>query len=200
MKIATRRLEALSDGVIAIIMTIMAFSIPLPNDFSMAGVTDLLGSILVYFVSFFVVGSQWDKHHHLFDHFGEVSSKIVWRNILYLFFLSLVPLFTKWVIQNPSQVIPAIGYDIVYILVAISYQFMASPIIKENPDHTIVAEIKKRRTENNNPIVFFILMFAGVAGILVLSFFQPTVSIIFFIGLPVVASLLNLWGDRRIKN
>lgn len=195
MRAVTNRLEAFSDGVIAIIITIMVLNIPLPASITEESIGELLMAVVVFFVSFIVVGSQWEKHQYLFCICKEVSGKIVWWNIIYLFFLSLMPLLTKWIIENPGQVVPAVGYDIVYLMVSISFHLLQNCIVKES-SHEFAEEIKKRRQARRNGWLFFISMFIGIVLIFLMSFVYPTASIIFFVALPVTTSLFNLWHDR----
>ena len=122
MDISKNRLEAFSDAVIAIIITIMVLDIPVPKDFTFESIRDMGVSFFIYFVSFIVVGAQWVKHHYLFK---MVSSKVVWRNILYLFFLSQIPYFSRLLIEHPRKVIPAIFYDIIFLLMMLSYLFLS---------------------------------------------------------------------------
>ncbi|MBC8060535.1 MAG: DUF1211 domain-containing protein [Clostridiaceae bacterium] len=72
---------------------------------------DIICSIIIYFVSFIVSGNFWNQHRRLFDDLKQFGNTVLWLNILFLFFLSLVPLFTKWVIQNPKSVVPAVGNE-----------------------------------------------------------------------------------------
>ena len=95
MKMSKNRLEAFSDAVIAIIITIIVLDIPMPETFNVAGISNLLITLGIFFVGFVVVGAQWVKHHILFTYCKEVSGKVVWRNLIYLFFFFLVSFFTK---------------------------------------------------------------------------------------------------------
>jgi len=192
LKFSKNRLEAFSDGVIAIIITIMVLNIPLPDKFELNDIMGLLGSILVFFVTFIVVGSQWINHHHLFDGVSTVSNKIIWRNILYLFFLSLMPIFTKWVMKNPDAVVPAIGYDIVFLLVNYSYHLIWHCLIHENGDKDNHKELEKSDFEGKYLWQRFAIMIVIIVAIIILSFFYPRISLIFFIGLPVTSSMFNL--------
>lgn len=106
MRIEKNRIEAFSDGVMAIIVTIMMLNIPLPGSYSRESLTAFLFNIAVFFVSFIVVGAQWVKHLQLFTMCRDISEKVLWRNLLHLFFLSLMPLFTKWIMENPGRVLP----------------------------------------------------------------------------------------------
>jgi uncharacterized membrane protein len=190
MKISKHRVESFSDGVIAIIITIMVLNIPLPKEFTINELIGFLNSIFVFFVSFIVVGSQWNKQRHLFENIYEVTNKIIWRNMLFLFFLSLMPIFTKWVIENLDQVIPAIGYDIVFLLVNISYQFIWNGIINENAE--LKRDMEALKSEGKFFWLRFILMLIVIAAIIVLSIFNPRISLICFIVFPVILSLFNL--------
>ena len=137
MKMSKNRLEAFSDAVIAIIITIIVLDIPMPETFNVAGISNLLITLGIFFVGFVVVGAQWVKHHILFTYCKEVSGKVVWRNLIYLFFLSLIPFFTKWIMENPGQIIPTVGYDIIFFLVTLSFDFMQRTVIKESSDERL---------------------------------------------------------------
>lgn len=188
------RFEAFSDGVMAIVITIMALNIPLPEDFTGKSIMRFAYTIMIFFVSFVVVGAQWTKHHWLFDACNEVSQKVIWRNILYLFFLTLLPLFTKWIMENPKEVAPAIAYDLVYLAVFFTFHLMHSCVMKESG---IILGVRPRRRQINWAGLFLMIIVLGTAAILALSFFFPTLSIIFFVALPVVSSLLNLWSEKE---
>ncbi len=185
------RLETFSDGVIAIVITIMVLNIPLPDTFSLPEIIGLLKSILIFFVSFCIVGYFWSSHHFMMEQISEVSSTLIWRNLLFLFFLALIPIFTKWVMLHSSEVVPAIGYDIVFLLATASMFWIGS----STPVY------KKRREEfrafgGSSLLRRWLLLFVVVCGIIVLSFFFPRVSLVFFIGFPVVFSIFNLVFER----
>ena len=200
MDISKNRLEAFSDGVIAIIITIMVWDIPMPKSFTFNGIKTVLTSFFIYFISFIVVGSQWFKHNYLFSICNKISIKVVWRNILYLFFLSLMPYFTRLIIEYPKQVVPAIGYDIVFLLLMLSYSFMQHGVIesmlKEQNKH-VLNKIKERRANQKFQLILIIIFVIFVGLIFYLSLYNPTISIVFFVILPVISSLSYLWGDSR---
>ena len=185
------RLETFSDGVIAIVITIMVLNIPLPDTFGLPEIIGLLKSILIFFVSFCIVGYFWSSHHFMLQQISEVSNTLVWRNLLFLFFLALIPIFTKWVMLHSSEVVPAIGYDIVFLLATASMFWIGSS----------TSVIKKRREEfrtlgGGSLLLRWLFLFAVVCAIIVLSFFFPRVSLVFFIGFPVVFSVFNLVFER----
>ena len=200
MDISKNRLEAFSDGVIAIIITIMVLDIPMPKSFTFNGIKTVLTSFFIYFISFIVVGSQWFKHNYLFSICNKISIKVVWRNSLYLFFLSLMPYFTRLIIEYPKQVVPAIGYDIVFLLLMLSYSFMQHGVIesmlKEQNKH-FLNKIKERRANQKFQLILIIIFVIFVGLIFYLSLYNPTISIVFFVILPVISSLSYLWGDSR---
>lgn len=200
MKLSKNRLEAFSDGIIAIIITIMVLNIPLPDKFGFEDIMRLLGSILVYFVSFFIVGAQWSYHHMLFEKLQHVTNKIIWRNFLFLFFLSLMPIFTKWVIQHPNETVPAIGYDVLFILVSLSYHLIRNSAMNDEGYSDFRKEMERIKEKGTNSFLHIIIMIAVILGIIVLSLIYPTISILFFIALPVASSLNNLISDNRREN
>lgn len=195
---STSRLEAFSDAVIAIAITLMALEIPLPSQFDSSALLELLRAITVLFVSFMVIGSQWVRHHYLFSRCEEVSHQLLWRNILYLFFISLLPVFTKWIIENPNQVVPALGYDLVYGLLFLSFHSMQR-IIFNQMDPEAMNRMKALRKARMTPLTWIGLGlgFTALIGAFVLSLTYPVISIVVFMVLPVVFSVFNLWTDRR---
>lgn len=198
MKIDKNRVEALSDGLIAIIITIMVLEIPLPEEFTLNEILILLHAIFVFFVSFIVVGAQWNKHRFLFENIKEVTDKIIWRNFIFLFFLSLMPIFTKWIIDNPGEVVPAIGYEIVFILVIISYQIIWDDVIKENVEF----ESYKNEMQSEEKLFFpkFLRTIFAVIILTAVSIFYPKISLIFLLFIPVAISLYNLISEKSISH
>lgn len=191
------RIETFSDGVIAIVITIMVLNIPLPDTFGVSEILGVLRSVLIFFVSFFIVGSHWNYHHILFERVEKISSKIVWRNLLYLFFISLIPIFTKWVMQHPDDAVPAIGYDIVFLLVSASYQMIWNSIIQEDKSKQVRDLLKSRQVSTRFRLWRWGIMILFAAAIILLSYFYPRFSLIFLIGLPVTVSLFNIIVERE---
>lgn len=193
MGISLQRVENFSDCVLSIIMTIMVLYVPVPESFALGAMRTMLSSILVFFVSFFVVGSQWYRHLSLFSRIKEASGKLIWRNLLYLFFIALIPFFTKWVIQNPGSVAPAVCYSIVYLLVTLSEQLVFRCLFDE-----IALEERKQFRDAGRFSLFRLLgIIVLFGGVIILSFFYPAVAIVFFIGIPVASSLLNIIVEGR---
>ena len=192
------RLVSFSDGVMAIAITIMVMNIPLPASTASDELIRFFSAILVFFVSFIVVGAQWARHHVLLHGTQTISNMTLWRNLLYLFLLSLVPIFTKWVMQNVDDVIPAVGYAVVFVLVNVS-QFVLWDSLMRQPEH---AERQRRPEEVNARRQLdwrrrFGLMAGALILVVLLTLVYPRVAAVLFIGFPVASSLLNLFIDNR---
>lgn len=195
------RLEAFSDGVIAIIITIMVLDIPLPDTFAVPEIMGLLRSILIFFVSFFIVGSHWVRHHSLSESMEKVSQMTLWRNLLYMFFLALIPIFTKWFMLHPDEVVPAIGYDIVFLLVYACDRLLWADVISQNGNAKLknkVARLRRSRLKRWQEGAIILVSVLIISAIVSLSFYYPLLSLIFFIGFPVFFSLFNLIIDRNL--
>jgi uncharacterized membrane protein len=187
------RFEFFSDGVMAIIITIMVLEIPLTNNFNLGGLTELLTSIFIFFASFFIVGTFWNRHHLLIDHTNTITSKIVWRNHLFLFFLALIPIFTKWILENPDKLMPAFSYDILFLFVNISYLLIVKEVYNKN-------DVKKiKRSNNGSPIFHILIIVLIIIGIILLGNFIPQISVILFIGFPILFSIINIFVEEHNK-
>ncbi|MFV0396143.1 MAG: TMEM175 family protein [Coprobacillaceae bacterium] len=201
MKISVHRLEGFSDALIAIIITLMVLELKLPSTFTYLEVIELVKSIGIFFISFIIVGYQWDRHQRMFDGLTNVSNQVVWRNLLFLFFLSLIPLFTKWMIQHPSAILPALGYDIVYLLIECSVRALFVSIINESKDTNKMNEFKRLKEERSNRGELsnrrFVLFFIMLVLVILFSIYIPTISIILFLILPVATSLANIFQRER---
>ena len=193
MKLSKQRLEALSDGIIAIIITIMVLSIPLPPAFDRSSLLQLAETLVIYFISFIVVGSFWSQHSIIFYYINNISGKVTWINLLFLFFLSLIPIFTKWVMENPSNIIPAVGYNVVYLFVNLSYLLIFEYIIC-NSEHEGIKKVRESRADSrkrNSVFRFFITLIIIITAIVV-SVYVPKISGTFLLIFPVLSSALNL--------
>ena len=115
------RLEAFSDGVIAIIITIMVLEIKTPDGSSPRDLMALLPSFLSYALSFFFVGVYWNNHHHLLNLVQKVNGRMLWANLLFLFVLSLVPVATDWIDRTAFAAFPTIAYAVLNVLVSLAY-------------------------------------------------------------------------------
>src|SRR5919197_511490 len=123
------RLEAFSDGVIAIIITIMVLELKVPHGADLVALRPLIPVFLSYVLSFMFLGIYWNNHHHLLQAIQHVDGRILWANLHLLFWLSLTPFVTGWMSENHFDSEPAAAYGIVLLLAAIAYYILRTQII-----------------------------------------------------------------------
>ena len=123
------RLEAFSDGVVAIIITIMVLELKVPHGVELAALKPLLPVFLSYVLSFIYVGIYWNNHHHLFYTAQHVSGGIMWANLHLLFWLSLIPFVTGWMGENHFAALPTSLYGVVLLMAAFAYSILQRAII-----------------------------------------------------------------------
>lgn len=193
MKVGKQRLEAFSDAVIAIIITIMVIYLPELEKIDRQSIIELGQAVLILFVSFFIVGSNWLSHLRLLSRVEEVDLRSIWLNLLFLFFLSLLPFFTRALIRHPDEILAAAGYDLVFILVKLSSWLLTIRLVREMQSEAKEAERRIGRGE----LLRFLVAIALFALIVAAAIVYPRVSIVFFIGLPIASSLLGLLFDAK---
>ncbi len=183
------RLAAFSDGVIAILITIMVLELKVPNGADWAALEGLAPSLLSYLLSFVYLAIYWNNHHHLLHTVVHVDELILWANSNLLFWLSLIPAATAWMGQNLSAPLPTAIYGVVLLLPAIAYYLLQRAIIHKQGSHSVLAKALGGDLKGKiSPVLY-------VSGI-VLAFVSPWVSIALY------ASVAVMWlvPDRRIVN
>jgi uncharacterized membrane protein len=183
----TGRLEAFSDGVLAVIITIMVLKLDIPHGISVDALKPLLPEFLTYILSFIYIGIYWNNHHHMMYATKRVRGGALWANLLLLFWLSLLPLTTAWMGQNNFAQIPTVVYGIVLLLSAISWWLLQRIILKQNQDSVLVSATETSKKEILSPILY-------IAGIL-LTFVRPWLGGVLY----AVVALIWLIPDRRIE-
>jgi uncharacterized membrane protein len=133
------RLEAFSDGVIAIIITIMVLELKVPHGADFATLKPLLPVFLSYVLSFIYVGIYWNNHHHLFQATERVNGAILWTNLHLLFWLSLIPFVTGWVGENHFEAVPTALYGVVLFCASIAYMLLQRAIVREHGRESKIA-------------------------------------------------------------
>jgi len=136
----TSRLEAFSDGVLAIIITIMVLELKVPHAVELAALKPVLPVLLSYVLSFIYLGIYWNNHHHLFQATEEVSGGILWANLHLLFWLSLFPFTTAWMGENHLAAIPTAIYGFVLLMAATAYYILQRTIIAKEGRKSILAQ------------------------------------------------------------
>jgi uncharacterized membrane protein len=136
----TTRLEAFSDGVLAIIITIMVLELKVPHAVELAALKPVLPVLLSYVLSFIYLGIYWNNHHHLFQATEEVSGGILWANLHLLFWLSLFPFTTAWMGENHLAPIPTAIYGFVLLMAATAYYILQRSIIAKGGRESLLAQ------------------------------------------------------------
>jgi len=182
------RLEAFSDGVIAIIITIMVLELKMPATPGLAGLKDLLPVFLSYVLSYIYVGIYWNNHHHLFHATRHVTGGILWANLHLLFWLSLFPFTTAWVGANHLASAPTAVYGFVLMMAGVAYYILEQAIIKQQgPNSLLAAAVGNRWKENVSPLCYF--------AAIPLAFVSVWLANALFI----FVAILWLVPDRRIE-
>ena len=183
------RLEAFSDGVIAIIITIMVLEMKVPQGESVAVLRPLLPVFLSYVLSFLYVGIYWNNHHHMLHATTRVTGPILWANLHLLFWLSLFPFATGWMGQNYFGLLPTALYGFVLLMAGIAYFILQHAIIaSQGPDSVLRKAIGSDWKGKLSPLLY-------VAGIFSSLFSSWTAQAIY-----VFVAVLWLIPDRRIEH
>src|SRR6476646_2847461 len=135
----TTRLEAFSDGVLAIIITIMVLELKVPHAVELSALKPVLPVLLSYILSFIYLGIYWNNHHHLFQATEQVSGGILWANLHLLFWLSLFPFTTAWMGENQLAAIPTAVYGFVLLMAGIAYYILERAIIAKQGRESLLA-------------------------------------------------------------
>jgi TMEM175 potassium channel family protein len=184
----TSRLEAFSDGVLAIIITIMVLELKVPHAVELAALKPVLPVLLSYVLSFIYLGIYWNNHHHLFQATEEVSGGILWANLHLLFWLSLFPFTTAWMGENHLASTPTAVYGCVLLMAAIAYYILQRAIIARQGRKSLLAQaIGKDWKGKLSPLLYF--------AAIPLAFVNSWIAS----GLYVFVALLWLIPDPRIE-
>ncbi len=184
----TSRLEAFSDGVIAILITIMVLELKAPAGADFAALRPLIPMLLAYVLSFVYLGIYWNNHHHMLQMTETVTGSILWANLHLLFWLSLIPVTTAWLDASHAAAAPAAVYGIVLLMAAIAYWILQQRIIAVQGPASLLRQAVRRDWKGRcSP-----LMYALAIGLAVRS---PAVSLAIY----ALVALVWLVPDRRIE-
>jgi len=150
----TGRLEAFSDGVLAIIITIMVLELHAPHETDIAALHPLLPVLLSYVLSFVFLGIYWNNHHHMLTCTHRVTGAILWANLHLLFWLSLIPFGTAWMGEHPFVSTPAALYGVVLLMAAIAYWILQRQILRsEGPESILALALGGNLKEKLSPLL-----------------------------------------------
>jgi uncharacterized membrane protein len=185
----TGRLEAFSDGVLAIIITIMVLELHQPGGDDWHALGDSTTSLVTYVLSFVYIGIYWSNHHHMLQLCTRVNGAVLWANLHLLFWLSLYPFTTKWMDESDVAQVPAFVYGVNLILAAIAYVILQWTIIRlEGPDSRLKKALGSDAKGKISPLIY-------LAGIL-LTFVSPWLGVALY----AVVALIWLVPDRRLES
>lgn len=182
------RLEAFSDGVIAIIITIMVLEMKVPHGSDFASLKPLIPVFLSYVLSFVYVGIYWNNHHHMLQTAKHVTGGILWANLHLLFWLSLFPFVTGWMGENHFAAMPSALYGLVLLMAAIAYFILQKSIIVSQGENSLLAKAVGRDFKSKlSPLLYV----AGVVAV----FYSPILSGLIY----AAVALMWLIPDSRIE-
>jgi uncharacterized membrane protein len=184
----TGRLEAFSDGVIAIIITIMVLEMKIPHGNGLADLRPLLPVFLSYVLSFFYVGIYWNNHHHMLHACSTVTGAILWANLHLLFWLSLFPFAAGWMGENHFTAVPTALYGVVLLMAAMAYYLLQQAIIRtQGPDSILKDAIGRDWKGKLSPVLYIVAITATLRSSRIAW------------AILVIAALIWLIPDRRIE-
>jgi uncharacterized membrane protein len=182
------RLEAFSDAVLAIIITIMVLELKAPHGADLPALRPLAPVFYSYVLSFIYIGIYWNNHHHLFHSTQHVSAAMLWANLHLLFWLSLFPFATAWMGENHAAPTPTAAYGCVLLMAAIAYYILQAAILAHEGRHSLLARALGRDWKGKlSPVIYL--------SAILLAFVSPWISN----GLYAFAAALWMVPDRRIE-
>ena len=182
------RLEAFSDGVIAILITIMVLELHVPHEAAWYALGPLVPVFLTYVLSFVFLGIYWNNHHHMLHAADRINGKVLWANLHLLFWLSLIPFVTGWMGQNHFTPIPSAAYGIVLMFAGIAYYILARTLIAEQGDDSKLARAFGRDRKGQVSVLLYAI---GIG----LAFVNSWMAVAIYVGV----AMMWLVPDRRIE-
>ncbi|HEX7955942.1 MAG TPA: TMEM175 family protein [Pyrinomonadaceae bacterium] len=183
------RLEAFSDGVLAIIITIMVLELKVPHGADPAALAPLIPVFLSYVLSFIYVGIYWSNHHHLFQAVKHVNGRTLWANLHLLFWLSLIPFVTGWMGENHFAAWPVASYGVVLLFAAVAYFILARVLISHHGRDSAIAKALGKDFKGKVSVAFY-------AAAIPLSFVSAWLACTLY----VLVAVMWLIPDRRIEH
>ena len=184
----TGRLEAFSDGVIAIVITVMVLELKAPSGVDFASLRPMIPMLLAYVLSFVYLGIYWSNHHHMLQATETVTGGILWANLHLLFWLSLVPVTTEWLDSSHAAPVPTAVYGMVLLMAAIAYWLLQQCIIAMQGSASLLREAVRTDWKGKaSPLLYLLAIVSALRS--------PSVSL----GIYALVALMWLVPDRRIE-
>ncbi|MBV7391407.1 TMEM175 family protein [Enterococcus alishanensis] len=165
------RLEAFTDGVVAIVLTVLVLDIQIPDSPSLYSILNISNTLLAYTVSFIFVAVIWVNHHRMMQMAEKINYSVIWANIFWLFWLTLCPAVTSWVGRNPNRFWPEFFYVVVYMMWSFSYGVLSKRVVKANDPNSHVAIVLSRDRRSQISMIINLIILVGV-------FFYPPLGMI----------------------
>jgi uncharacterized membrane protein len=183
------RLEAFSDGVVAILITIMVLELKIPHGADLEALRQIVPVFLTYVLSFIYIAIYWNNHHHMLHTTNQINGKILWANLHLLFWLSLVPFVTGWMGENHFAPLPTAVYGVVLLAAAIAYFILERLIIaQQGPNSKLKSAVGRDLKGKISPLIY--------AAAIPLAFVNQWISDALY----VLVALMWLIPDRRIES
>jgi uncharacterized membrane protein len=183
------RLEAFSDGVVAILITILVLELKVPHGTDLEALRPMLPTFLTYVLSFVYLAIYWNNHHHMLHATGRINGTILWANMHLLFWLSLVPFVTGWMGQNHFAPLPTAAYGVLLLLAAIAYTILQTAIVRHNGPSSRLKEAVGSDLKGK-------LSIAAYVAAIPLAFVHQTISHVLY----AAVALMWLVPDTRIES
>ncbi|HZZ43693.1 MAG TPA: TMEM175 family protein [Tepidisphaeraceae bacterium] len=185
------RLEAFSDGVLAIIITIMVLELHAPHDptlATLASLKPLIPTLLSYVLSFIYVGIYWNNHHHMLQASRHVTGSVLWANLHLLFWLSLVPFVTTWIGASHFAPLPCAAYGLILLMAAVAYTILARTLIHSHGQDSPLAKALGSDTKGHLSLLLYTIAIPS-------AFLSPWIACSLYL----IVAILWLIPDRRIE-
>jgi len=186
--VGTGRLEAFSDGVIAIIITIMVLELKVPHGADLDVLRPLIPVFISYVLSFVFIGIYWNNHHHMLHAAGKVNGRILWANLHLLFWMSLIPFVTGWMGENRFAALPVALYGAVLLMAGLAYFILARALVTHHGKDSKLAMALGKDSKGIASLVIY-------AAAIPLSFVNPWIAF----GMYVLVAVIWFIPDRRIE-
>ncbi|MFI4955103.1 MAG: TMEM175 family protein [Gammaproteobacteria bacterium] len=182
------RIEAFSDGVIAIIITVMVLELKTPHGTNLSDLLPLKSIFLCYLLSFIYLAIYWNNHHHLFQAVNAINGKILWANLHLLFWLSLIPFVTAWAGENHFANVPTACYGFVLLMAACAYFILTKVLISEESNESVLAIAIGKDAKGKLSIVLYAIAVP-------LAFWWPFLAFFIYI----IVAIIWFIPDKRIE-